>query len=60
MSFTISETVKIYLIGVLTYKVGALLVSKQFALYVALFYSFHRLNEIKIKEIKNLIGWGEK
>ena len=53
MSFIISETVKIYLIGVLTYKVGALLGSKQFALYVALFYSFHRLNEIKIGDAVN-------
>lgn len=52
MSFTISETVKIYLIGVLTYKVGALIGSKQFALCV-LFYSFHRLNEIKIGDAVN-------
>ncbi|KXZ63226.1 hypothetical protein AVENLUH5627_03297 [Acinetobacter venetianus] len=59
MIFNISETVKIYLIGLLIYIVGGLLGSKQLALYAALFYSFHRLNELKIKEIKTLIGWGE-
>lgn len=58
MSFTISETMKIYIIGALIYMLNALLGSEQFALYAALFYSVNRLNDLKIREIKNLIGWG--
>ena len=57
MRFTISETMKIYIIGSLIYLVGALLGSDQFALYAALFYAIDRLNDLKIREIKNLIGW---
>ncbi|WP_198078254.1 hypothetical protein [Acinetobacter calcoaceticus] len=57
MTFIISETTKIYIIGVLIYAVGAVLGSENLALYAAMFYSIHRLNELKIKEIKNLLGW---
>lgn len=58
MSFTISETMKIYIIGSLIYIVSSLIGSEQLALYAALFYSVDRLNDLKIREIKNLIGWG--
>lgn len=57
MSFTISEPMKIYMIGMIIFTVGSLLGDKQFALYAALFYSVNRLNDLKIREIRNLLGW---
>ena len=57
MRLTLNETIKIYLLGLIIFSVGSLFGDKQLALYAALFYAIDRLNDLKIREIKDLIGW---